>query len=122
MKNHDSLSSLNHRRLLFFSRTLFQKAHSFALLLLSVGFARLDAAQLKEARVTQVIRNVELIPARAAPRPAAVSDQVRDGTAVRTLNSPASAKENRHDSDGVDSSSSRRTDATIRAIAGRRND
>ena len=38
------------------------------------------------------------------------------------LNSPASANENRRDSDGVDSSSSRRTDATIRAIAGRRND
>ena len=38
------------------------------------------------------------------------------------LNSPASAKENRRDSHAVDSSSSRRTDATIWAIAGRRND
>ena len=86
MKNHDSLSqhSLNRRWLFFFSRTLFQKLPAFALLLLSVGFAHLDAAQLKEARVTQVIRNVELIPAQAAPRPAAVSDEVRNGTAVRT--------------------------------------
>ncbi len=86
MKNHDSLGqhSLNHRRLFFFSRALFQKFSAFALLLLSVGFVHLDAAQLKEARVTQVIRNVELVPAQAAPRPAAVSDEVRNGTAVRT--------------------------------------
>ena len=38
------------------------------------------------------------------------------------LNSPASAKENRRDSHAADSSSSHRTDATIWAIAGRRND
>ena len=38
------------------------------------------------------------------------------------LNSPASPKENRRDSQAVDSSSRRRTDATVRAIAGRRND
>jgi len=86
MKNHDSLGqhSLNHRRLFFFSRALFQKFSVFALLLLSIGFVHLDAAQLKEARVTQVIRNVELVPAQAAPKPAAVSDEVRNGTAVRT--------------------------------------
>ena len=43
-----------------------------------------NAAQLKEARVTQVIKDVKLLPTQAAPRPAAVTDEVRDGTAVRT--------------------------------------
>jgi hypothetical protein len=42
------------------------------------------AAQLKEARVTQVINDVKLLPGQAAPRPAAVNDPVRDNTAVRT--------------------------------------
>src|SRR5436305_693086 len=39
---------------------------------------------LKEARVTQVIKDVKLLPGQAAPRPAAVSDDVRGDTAVRT--------------------------------------
>ena len=43
-----------------------------------------SAAELKEARVSQVIKDVKLLPAQAAPRPAAISDEVRDGTAVRT--------------------------------------
>src|SRR5438128_980578 len=43
-----------------------------------------NAAQLKEARVTQVVNDVKLLPQQAAPRPAAVSDPVRYGTAVRT--------------------------------------
>lgn len=51
-------------------------------LLVAVNY--LGAAQLKEARVTQVIRDVKLLPKQAAPRPATVSDPVRDGTAVRT--------------------------------------
>ena len=42
------------------------------------------AAQLKEARVTQVVSDVKLLPEQAAPRPAAINDPVRDGTAVRT--------------------------------------
>src|SRR6266513_2928360 len=42
------------------------------------------AAQLKEARVTQVVKDVKLLPTGAAARPAAVSDEVRNGTAVRT--------------------------------------
>jgi hypothetical protein len=42
------------------------------------------AAELKEARVTEVVKDVKLLPTGAAPRPAAVSDEVRDGTAVRT--------------------------------------
>ncbi|PYL66501.1 MAG: hypothetical protein DMF25_00205, partial [Verrucomicrobia bacterium] len=43
-----------------------------------------SAAQLKEARVTQVVNDVKLLAGQAAPRPAAVSDPVRPGTAVRT--------------------------------------
>src|SRR5438132_8927550 len=42
------------------------------------------AAQLKEAQVTQVVKDVKLLPTGAAARPAAVSDEVREGTAVRT--------------------------------------
>ncbi|MEP7072067.1 MAG: FecR domain-containing protein, partial [Verrucomicrobiota bacterium] len=46
--------------------------------------ADVKAAQLKEARVTQVVRDVKLLPSQDAPRPAAINDPVRDGTAVRT--------------------------------------
>ena len=42
------------------------------------------AAQLKEARVTQVVKDVKLLPTGAAARPAAISDEVREGIAVRT--------------------------------------
>jgi FecR protein len=42
------------------------------------------AAQLKEAQVTQVVKDVKLLPTGAVARPAAVSDEVREGTAVRT--------------------------------------
>jgi hypothetical protein len=38
---------------------------------------------MKEARITQVVKDVKLLPNAAAARPAALSDQVRDGTAVR---------------------------------------
>ncbi|HKS31583.1 MAG TPA: FecR domain-containing protein, partial [Chthoniobacterales bacterium] len=48
------------------------------------GIVALPAAQLKEARVTEVVKDVKLLPTASAPRPAAVSDEVRDGTAVRT--------------------------------------
>ncbi len=43
-----------------------------------------DAAQLQEARVTQVVNDVKLLLEQSAPRPAAVSDLVRRGNAVRT--------------------------------------
>jgi len=42
------------------------------------------AAQLKEATVTQIIKEVDLLPTGAAAKAAAVNDNVRDGTAVRT--------------------------------------
>src|SRR6476620_4244851 len=42
------------------------------------------AAQLKEEQVTQVVKDVKLLPTGAAARPATVNDEVRDGIAVRT--------------------------------------
>jgi hypothetical protein len=42
------------------------------------------AAQLNQATVTQIINDVQLLPAQAAPRPAVVNDKVHDGTAVQT--------------------------------------
>ena len=42
------------------------------------------AAELKEARVSQVVNDVKLLLKQAAPRPAVVSDLVRTGSAVRT--------------------------------------
>lgn len=43
-----------------------------------------NSEPLKEARVTQIIKEVSLLPANASPRAAVVNDAVRDGTAVRT--------------------------------------
>ena len=63
---------------------LFRTYPAVALLLLSLPFAQVHATQLKEARVSQVIKDVKLLPAQAAPRPAVISDEVLDGTAVRT--------------------------------------
>src|SRR5258708_3999903 len=42
------------------------------------------AAGKNEARVTQAIRNVQLLAAHSAPRPASINDNVRAGTAVQT--------------------------------------
>jgi hypothetical protein len=44
----------------------------------------LIAVQKKEARVSQVIKDVRLIPSGASPRPASVNDYVSTGMAVRT--------------------------------------
>ena len=54
------------------------------LALLTLPSGLLHAAELKEARVSQVIREVKLLPGQAPPRPAVISDEVRNGTAVRT--------------------------------------
>jgi FecR protein len=43
-----------------------------------------SADELKEAKVTQVIQDVRVLPSNASPRPAAVNDDVRQGTAVQT--------------------------------------
>jgi hypothetical protein len=42
------------------------------------------SVELKEAKVTQVIQDVRVLPSNASPRPAAVNDNVRQGTAVQT--------------------------------------
>ena len=42
------------------------------------------AEQLNQATVTRMINDVQLLPAQAAPRPAAVNDHVADGTGVKT--------------------------------------
>jgi len=44
----------------------------------------LSADELKEAKVTQVIQDVRVLPSNASPRPAVVNDNVRQGTAVQT--------------------------------------
>jgi FecR protein len=44
----------------------------------------LRAEELREAKVTQVIQDVKLLPSGAAPQPAAVNADVRQGTAVQT--------------------------------------
>ena len=54
-------------------------------LLIMIGVSQLTtAAQKKEARVTQIIKDVHLLPSGASPRPASVNDLVATGTAVRT--------------------------------------
>jgi hypothetical protein len=51
----------------------------------AVGVSTFIAApEKKEARVTQVIRDVRLLASKGAPRPASVNDSVVEGTAVRT--------------------------------------
>src|SRR5205823_802690 len=55
---------------------------SFALV---IGLSnQVIADELKEAKVTQVIQDVRVLPSNASPRPAAVNDDVRQGTAVQT--------------------------------------
>src|SRR5437660_12032394 len=43
-----------------------------------------NAAELRAARVTQIINDVKLLPGQAAARAAVVNDSVGAGTAVRT--------------------------------------
>ena len=45
---------------------------------------QVSADELKEAKVTQVIQDVRVLPSNASPRPAALNDDVRHGTAVQT--------------------------------------
>ena len=54
-------------------------------LLLLLAISQLTiAAQKKEARVTQIIKDVRVIASGATPRPASLSDLVSGGTVVRT--------------------------------------
>jgi hypothetical protein len=43
-----------------------------------------NADELKQAKVTQVIQDVRVLPSNASSRPAAVNEDVRQGTAVQT--------------------------------------
>jgi FecR protein len=43
-----------------------------------------SADELKEAKVTQVIQDVRVLPSNASSRPAAVNEDVRQGMAVQT--------------------------------------
>src|SRR5712692_2168472 len=54
-------------------------------LIVTISISQLTgAAQKKEARVTQIIKDVHLLPSGASPRPASLNDFVSSGTAVRT--------------------------------------
>src|SRR5438105_6593768 len=46
--------------------------------------AALHGAELKEARVTAVIKDVKLLPGQTEPKPAVVNDKIATDTAVRT--------------------------------------
>ncbi|MDQ3545935.1 MAG: hypothetical protein M3429_05375, partial [Verrucomicrobiota bacterium] len=66
-------------------RDIFRRSvPAIVFLVLCLPFGPAQAAQLKEARVSQVVRDVKLLPQQAAPRAAAIRDEVREGTAVRT--------------------------------------
>ena len=63
----------------------------YSLLIATVAFAlasglsnEVSADELKEAKVTQVIQDVRVLPSNSSPRPAAVNDNVHQGTAVQT--------------------------------------
>ncbi len=56
----------------------------FVVMALGAGKPVALAAPLEEARVSRVIQDVRLLGSNAAPRPAAVNDDVKQGTAVRT--------------------------------------
>src|SRR6266446_6507468 len=55
-----------------------------ALSAVSVDAQSSTGGVLKEARVTQVVKDVKLVAGQTAPRAATVSDTVRGDTAVRT--------------------------------------
>lgn len=42
------------------------------------------AAQLREAQVTQIVKDVQVLPTQAAPKAASINDSIRQVTAVRT--------------------------------------
>ena len=60
----------------------------FAASLAGVGlilpFPAMHAATSKEARVTQIIREVNLLPTNSDPRAAALNDKISEDTGVRT--------------------------------------
>src|SRR5438874_13569989 len=71
---------------MFLTKTFNRKPMTVCgVLLILVAATRLaNADTLKEARVSQVIQDVRLLEAHAAPHPAALNDKVTLGSAVRT--------------------------------------
>lgn len=59
-------------------------ASALALSIFAVPVVSSAKTELTEARVTRIIREVQLLPEQAAPHPAALQDTVRGGTAIRT--------------------------------------
>ncbi len=57
---------------------------SLALALASGLPNEVSADELKQAKVTQVIQDVRVVPSNASARPAAVNEDVHQGTAVQT--------------------------------------
>ena len=57
---------------------------TLAFALASVLPNKVSADELKQAKVTQVIQDVRVLPSNASPRPATVNDDVHQGTAVQT--------------------------------------
>ena len=57
---------------------------SLALALASGLPNQVSADELKQAKVTQVIQDVRVVPSNASSRPAAVNDDVHQGSAVQT--------------------------------------
>ena len=45
---------------------------------------KVSADEVRQAKVTQVIQDVRILPSDASPRPAVVNDNVHQGTAVQT--------------------------------------
>src|SRR5438105_3401165 len=80
---HLDISS--HRVMLNFvgQRALMRILSRFLVLILIAGNT-IAADSKKDARVTQIIRDVKLMPSDAAARPAIVNDKVREDTGVRT--------------------------------------
>jgi hypothetical protein len=73
-----------------YKRTMHIKSR-FILTIAALAFALasglpnvVSADELKEAQVTQVIQDVRVLPSNASARPAAVNDNVPQGTAVQT--------------------------------------
>jgi mannose-6-phosphate isomerase-like protein (cupin superfamily) len=68
-------------------KSLFHRSRPRSVLLLLLGLATgllLTAAQRKEARVSQVVRDVNLLGPHAAARPAHLNESVPESSAVRT--------------------------------------
>ena len=57
---------------------------AIALIYATIAASSTTAAELKQATLTQIINDVKLLPAGEAPKPAAINDQVANGTTVQT--------------------------------------